>query len=637
MNRSYSRNDILTAFKEVGLQKDDTVFVTTSLGMLGIPEGIESSDDLNQLFFDVLKDFFGAKGNVIVPTYSYTFGRSISTNLQVFDPKSTPSEVGPFPDFFRKQPGVLRSLDPMMSVAGFGQQIPELFENLPATSYGEGSIFARLTRISAKCCSIGLGPNWMPFIHYADWLCKSPFRYDKLFKGIIKEGDNTQTINWLYSVPLLHQASHSTGHKVARLAEQAGIWQFSNLGRARVYAADYRRYFDFTVEQLKKDPWMTADGPPADPLEIELQRVPANTPSVTTSDDTPEKILCDFSQFHRCEVSDHSGNIISQLGKYWNLQTLNFLTGESHLDWVIPERWQLDTASISDENGQSIIPEEELLRKAFAYSPSRTGVFTKAELSKHIRCHPSNASFSLYLNTVLNRDWGFSLSTNELKDIPDVPLKINIKASSAFGQLKIAASEMPDGRKPFVIIVGYINGPAGGKDLISAWAANAVFQRLKNEQSETNVEYLILLLPGPVGFAAWLSTHANIRHKILGVLEFCRLLPGNKPEIRVPETFIDQEFVKLWKNNCLSSNIIERANDKAYLLTCGENPLAEKRTPTHEFPVISLGNPLANELLYNPDDTDPFEKLSPDDFSSSHEMISEICKIQSELCKKVQK
>ena len=88
--------------------------------MLGIPEGVSTTDGLNQLYFDCIKEILGPEGSMLVPTYSYTFGKSFATNIALFDPKMTPAETGPFPEYFRKQAGTKRSSDPMVSVCGIG-------------------------------------------------------------------------------------------------------------------------------------------------------------------------------------------------------------------------------------------------------------------------------------------------------------------------------------------------------------------------------------------------------------------------------------------------------------------------------------------------------------------------------------
>jgi aminoglycoside N3'-acetyltransferase len=335
--RTYTKSDIFTAFEAAGLTQGSTVFVTTSLGMLGEAENVTTQEELNSLFYECLKIQVGKTGNVIVPTYSYTFGKSKPNDLAIYDPETTPAEIGPFPEFFRKQQGVNRSLDPMMSVSGFGPDIKDLFCNLPPTSYGEDSLYERLTKINAKCCSIGLGPNWMPFIHHADYICKVPFRYDKLFIGKIKTENRIQETSWLYTVPLLHTASRSTGHLAGKLATEAQIWNYAELGRARVYVADYRKFFDFTVNLIKQNPWTTAFGPPDDPFTLERKRLNVQPELTDTENLSLNEIVNKCLALNRREGSELSNELITAISKKLNFLTFEYATGTRYYDSVIPE------------------------------------------------------------------------------------------------------------------------------------------------------------------------------------------------------------------------------------------------------------------------------------------------------------
>lgn len=633
MSRSYTHADIFKSLYDAGLRCGDTVFVTTSLGMLGVPEGIESGEDLNRLFFEILKEFIGPAGNVIVPTYSYTFGGSTASELQVFDPETTPAGVGPFPEFFRHQPGVIRSLDPMMSAAGFGPHIEELFRDLPPTSYGADCLFARLAQIPAKCCSIGLGPNWMPFIHHTDWLCKVPFRYDKLFKGQINTASGLCDSTWLYSVRLSHDASRATGHKVAKLAVEEGIWQYAPLGRARVYVADYRRYFDFTIQQLGMDPWITAFGPPGDPTLLDQERISsASNIDIAPGRASLEEVFLAYANYHRVDVSDTANSLLECLAPRRNFQLASFRTGENHLDWVIPEKWDLKTATISDERGQCIFAKDDLMKRVYAYSLSRSQSLSKAELFHHIKQYSGCSESPKYWNAVLNRDWGFSLSGTEWKNIPDIRLNVEIETFFSFGIMKIAATDSPDSGKPLILIVGYVNGPAGGKDLLSAFAAIELHEKLCTSSAGAQNTYILLLLPGPAGFAAWLNTHSHLRAKIAGVFELAQIESQQKIEILLPENFSHNSLVRFWSESGHGFARSFRNNSCSYLLTPGGNPVAGGKISDIEFPILSLGNRLAMEnSSESVSRKSPYAQLLMSDFAAASEVVSTFAAIQRQF------
>ena len=260
----YNESDVVNALRKTGIMEGDTVFFTTSLGMLGAPEvkSVNSINDICLLIFNSIKKVLGKKGTILVPTYSYSFGNFSNKKKSFFNPLKTESMIGPFPNFFIKLNKIERSIDPMVSIAGLGPKAKKILTNIPFSSYGKGCIFERILRIkNAKCCNIGLGPNWMPFIHYLDWKNKAPFRYDKFFQGVIAHKRKKHKIIWHYPVRVLRKESVASAHKIGQLACKKGIFKWSKLGRASVYTANYKKYFDFAIKLTKFNVWLTVNGP----------------------------------------------------------------------------------------------------------------------------------------------------------------------------------------------------------------------------------------------------------------------------------------------------------------------------------------------------------------------------------------
>jgi len=368
----YTKADIINALKKAGINSTDTVFFSTSLGMVGIPpKEVKSLEDLNRLFYEAIREVL-KDGNIIVPTYSYTFGKSLASNLAEFT-RDTSAQIGPFPNFVLKQKEAIRSIDPFMSVVCIGKDCKKLLSNLSNISYGEGSFFEKLVNLeNSKCCSIGLGPNWTPFIHYADYLAKVPHRYDKLFWGKI----NGKITPWIYSVRFVGDESYPYAHTAGREAEREGIWKFATLGRARVYVASCKEYFNFVMDKLYKNPWYLAKGPSIDVLEKEKKRV----------------------------------NYLDVGGE--------FVTGEWIGNFLIPERWNYTEAYLMNEKGKI------LSTTPFIHSLSVDKKLSLDEVKKHISFYPKNLFY--------NRDFGFVVKKLEGKEFRAV-----IKSEFGKGKIKV--------------------------------------------------------------------------------------------------------------------------------------------------------------------------------------------------------
>ena len=97
----YDKSDLKKAFNKLNIKKGDSIFLTTSLGMLGAPKTKNKNFLLtsSRWLYSILLDSVGSKGNIFVPTYSYTFTKKNKT----FDLETTKADIGYFPNFFLNQ------------------------------------------------------------------------------------------------------------------------------------------------------------------------------------------------------------------------------------------------------------------------------------------------------------------------------------------------------------------------------------------------------------------------------------------------------------------------------------------------------------------------------------------------------
>lgn len=254
----YNKKDFYLSFKKIGIKKNDSLFITSSIGALGIPNTKKKILlTASKWIFENLTKILGKKGNIFVPTYSYTF----SKQDQTFDPKKTKSKIGFFPNFFIKQKNVFRSHDPMMSISGLGPKVKKILKNIPNNSFGNDCVYERLINIkNLKICNIGLGYNWIPFLHYLDWKNKVKFRFNKKLFGYIK-GYSKKKINWIYFARILRKETQSNGHKIGYIAFKKKLYKRINIGKSHIYIANYKKLFNFSKKITKKNNWLTVDGP----------------------------------------------------------------------------------------------------------------------------------------------------------------------------------------------------------------------------------------------------------------------------------------------------------------------------------------------------------------------------------------
>lgn len=261
MNYHYTRDDLLRAIEGVGIRSGDTVSLQVSLGRLGLPLGVERTyAALSDFAIDAFLEVLGPEGTLVVPTYTYSIGRGT-----VFEVETTPSSIGEFPEVFRRRRGVVRSRDPMMSSAALGPNAHAILRQISNQCYGVGSVFDNLTKKNAVICTLGLGMWWATFCHYIEKIADAPFRFDKLFRGLVRECGQETEEEWIYFAAPRVSNCASNSIALEKKANCRSLIRIASVGRSEIHAVFASDYLEFGVKELRKNPWLTAKGPPAAP------------------------------------------------------------------------------------------------------------------------------------------------------------------------------------------------------------------------------------------------------------------------------------------------------------------------------------------------------------------------------------
>jgi aminoglycoside N3'-acetyltransferase len=526
---NYDFNDIVKGLTDSGIEKGDTVFFTTGLGMIGIPpDSVKSEQDLSELYFNAIKFVLGCTGTLIVPTYSYTFGKSTANELEIFDPKTTPTEIGPFPNYILKQENVKRSLDPMVSVAGLGPNCDVLFQNISNSSYGDESFFSKIVKSEAKFCNVGLGPNWTPFIHYADWLYRVPFRYDKIFYGKIKYNGEINKTSWIYSVRILSKVSLPSAYKAGELSFAEGIWKHSQIGRAKIYSTRASEYFKFVCSYLEKDKWFLAKGPQCDVINIEKSRIDSKYKYIHFPSFNCISWLNILQKIRLDVVSNGVDNVFGEIYKEFNGEITKIKTGEWISDYIVPEKWEPVRGKITDlENKMEYdINSESLNIKP--YSLNFKGEVSKENLLKHININQEEEESS-------NRDWGFNADNAFIKRLNAERYYVEIECAFSLGELKYLELNTDRSRINENILVSYICNDHN--KLLGLVSSLEIFRK-------KYYNLRLLIVSNYSGYLSWLSNNPKFSGNAMHLgLDFNNIKLGDNPVIKCNYDFNDHIFL----------------------------------------------------------------------------------------------
>tara|TARA_Y100000591_G_C21698434_1_gene626995 strand:- start:28 stop:795 length:768 start_codon:yes stop_codon:yes gene_type:complete len=171
-----SKFELKKLLKKLGLKKNDTVLVHSSFLSLGIVTG--GIETLHNSLIETL----GPKGNLIVPTFTFSFRRNKIFN---FHKTKCCKSVGVYPEYFRRLSNSIRSADPLFSMCCIGPDAKLLMKRETKNCFGDKSIFDKL--VKKNCLVLGLGIRYstgFPIFMHVEKKANVRYRKNTIFTGV---------------------------------------------------------------------------------------------------------------------------------------------------------------------------------------------------------------------------------------------------------------------------------------------------------------------------------------------------------------------------------------------------------------------------------------------------------------------
>ncbi|MCW1970228.1 MAG: DUF4910 domain-containing protein, partial [Anaerolineae bacterium] len=541
MSHHYTFDELVAAMRQIGVQAGDVIFTHVDLAALGMPELANANlpsrnrralgEAICRLIYNAVTHVIGDGGTWLVPTYSYSFGKQA-----IFDPAHTPSEVGVFTEWFRQQSGVIRSDDPMFSVAGIGPQTAALFADLPHDCFGRDCVYDRLRRIGAKVVNLGVGVRDMTFLHHVEQSVGVPYRFKKLFLGqqMLNDGDkpHLHKSGWLYNVRPFTENCRPAFGKLDPVLRQHGQLRSANLGMGEVLSVACDDLFTCAAAEIRRDPWFLAQGPALSHAELlakeearALGSKAERNAEIGCLKDTrflnTQNLIDTLWRYPRDIISagyDTALNlIVSQFDQTDAPQSKihEFPSGTEAFTWVVPEAWHCQEAYLETLDGRRLFSYADHPLHVVSYSLPFEGVVSRAELFSHLHTHPLLPHATPFKFKYYERDWGLCCSADLKRSLTHDAYRVVIRSTFTYGTLKVAEI-VAQGRSPhsFVLCAHLCHPHQVNDDLAGVVVGINVMRELLKRASQPNglnYTYRLLILPETIGSVAWLK---NLELKI---------------------------------------------------------------------------------------------------------------------------
>lgn len=241
-----------TDLRNAGIQAGDIVLVHSSLSRIGYLENGAKT------FVDALMNVLTEEGTLLMPTspnavFQYDF---IKSNKQ-FDVLNTHSATGKITEYFRTQPGVLRSWHPTEPVSAWGKNahyfIKDHFNQL--TPYNSQSPFFRVSEQKGKLLYVGVtltmaGTNLHTLEDAVDF--KFPVYANEIFEVEITDPSGKKHV----VKTKVHNPEFSKKRKCDELIplfEKEGVMQKVKIGEAECLLADAHGFLETMINAYQQD------------------------------------------------------------------------------------------------------------------------------------------------------------------------------------------------------------------------------------------------------------------------------------------------------------------------------------------------------------------------------------------------
>ena len=176
---NYNKQQLKDQLESMGLKGDETILIHSSMKSIGEVDG--GADTVLDAWMEYFKD-----GLLLLPTHTW---KTVNADNPVYNPYTTPSCVGLLTNMFMKREGVIRSLHPTHSMAGYGKNAAEYlageeYNNTPCTP---GGCYDRLKDAGGKVLLVGVGHERNTYIHSVEEVLNVPNRLSDMPMELVIE------------------------------------------------------------------------------------------------------------------------------------------------------------------------------------------------------------------------------------------------------------------------------------------------------------------------------------------------------------------------------------------------------------------------------------------------------------------
>lgn len=276
------------------------------------------------------------------------------------------------------------------------------------------------------------------------------------------------------------------------------------------------------------------------------------------------------------------------------LRIKSIKSGTKCFDWKVPKEWVFDNAYIMNERGEKIIDTKINNLHIVGYSRPINKWMSKAELSQKLHYIRDMPEAIPYVTSYYKEDWGFCLSYNQYKNMPEGKYKVVIESQLINGNMNYGELILRGNSNKEVLLSTYICHPSMANNELSGPIITTFIAKELMKQKR-RYTYRIILIPETIGSIAYISRNLrSLRKRVeAGLVLTC--IGDNGPfsylQSRYGNNFSDKVVKRTLEKHYKDNNIKiwpwkERGSDERQFCSPGVDlPICSiMRSKYHTYP-----------------------------------------------------
>ena len=206
-------------------------------------------------------------------------------------------------------------------------------------------------------------------------------------------------------------------------------------------------------------------------------------------------------------------------------------SGKQIFDWVVPQEWALDRATLKTTDGELIIDTLESNLHVLNFSEPFSGILTFDELDQHLYSIPHLPEAIPYVTSYYKATWGLCITENKRKTLrKDVNYLVDIKTRKYDGYLRYGDCLLEGDTDDTFLITSYLCHPSlANNELSGPLALVSLYNNLKNEKKR-KFTYRFVICPETIGSISFLAStpDSELKKIVSGLVLTCLGGPSNK-------------------------------------------------------------------------------------------------------------